>query len=79
MMDNVNYIYFINHLDELLKQYEGKFLVIKDESVIGIYETFDEAYDKTAETEELGTFIIQPCIDEDSDTYTFLSGNVTFA
>lgn len=54
--------YFKKHQVELVKQYEGKFIVIKNEKVIGVYETEIEAYQKTQETEELGTFLIQRCI-----------------
>ena len=29
--------YYLTHRDELLKKYEGKFLAIKDQQVIGVY------------------------------------------
>jgi len=53
--------YFIEHQDELVKQYNGKFIVIKDLKVIGAYDSELEAIQKTAEKHELGTFLVQKC------------------
>jgi len=77
-MTDKNYAYFTEHLDELIEKYSGKHIVIKDESIIGVYDTFKEAYDYTIKTEELGTFIIQQCVTEDEEMITFVSGNVAF-
>jgi hypothetical protein len=53
--------YYINNQDELVKKYNGKFIVIKNKSVIGTYDSEKEALEKTSATEELGTFIVQKC------------------
>ena len=53
--------YFINHQDELLRQYQGKVLVIKNQHVIGVYDDMLEAYLTTAKEHEVGTFLIQEC------------------
>ena len=58
-----DYEYFINNLSELYKKYGHRFLVIKEQQVIGTYDEFGAAYDETIKTEELGTFIIQECVD----------------
>jgi len=68
----------IEYLDELIDNYSGKHVVIKDESIIGVYETFKEAYNNTINTEEFGTFIIQQCVPEEEEMITFVSGNVAF-
>lgn len=79
-MCDLNYNYFLSHLDELCKKYDGKFLAIKDETVIGIYNSFDEAFCETEKNEKLGTFLIQYCSkDQDALANNFYSNNVVFA
>ena len=64
--------YYIDNQAELVKKYNGKFLVIKDQSVIGIYNTEIEAYTETVKEQELGTFLIQECEPGDENyTQTF--------
>ena len=49
------------HQDELLRQYKGKFLVIKNEVVIDAFDSESDAYQAAREKFELGTFLIQEC------------------
>ncbi len=66
--------YFKAHQDELVKKYEGKFLVIKDQEVRGVYNTEIEAYTDAKKKFELGTFLIQQCLPgQESYTQTFHS------
>ena len=66
--------YFKAHQEELIRQYKGKFLVIKDQKVEGVYETEIDAYNDAQKKFELGTFIIQQCIaGKDAYTQTFHS------
>lgn len=51
--------YYLDHKDELIHKYYNKFIVIKNNSVIGVYDSNSEALSKTAESHELGTFLIQ--------------------
>lgn len=53
--------YYIDHQDELVEKYRGKVIVIKDEKVIGVYDSDLEAIEKTSEKYELGTFLVQKC------------------
>ena len=53
--------YYLEHQDELVKQYNGKFIVIKDNKVIGAYDSELEAVTETSKQHELGTFLIQNC------------------
>jgi len=53
--------YYLEHQDELVKKYNGKFIVIKDLKVIGAYDSELEAIEKTSEKHELGTFLVQKC------------------
>ena len=71
--------YYIDHQDELVKAHNGKFIVIKNGQVIGVYDTEIEAYKETQKEHELGTFLIQACSPgKDNFTQTFHS-RVTFA
>lgn len=53
--------YYLSHQRELIEKYEGRFLVIKGEKVIGDYSSRIEAYQQTKKHHKLGTFIIQQC------------------
>lgn len=61
--------FFIKSQDELVKQYDGKVLIIKGNKIIGVYSTCLEAYTETLKSQELGTFMIQPCF-TGVDAYT---------
>jgi hypothetical protein len=66
--------YYLVHQLELVKKYNGKFIVIKDENVIGVYASHSEAYNETVKGHELGTFLIQHCLPgKDSYSQTFHS------
>jgi hypothetical protein len=53
--------YYLDHQDELVKSYSGKFLVIKDDAVIGVFDSEEEAFFVTEKKHEAGTFLIQLC------------------
>ncbi len=54
--------YFLDHQDELVRQYEGKFIVIKGSKVLGAYDSEFEAVQETTKEHELGSFLIQECV-----------------
>jgi len=53
--------YYIDHQDELVDKYHGKVIVIRDEQVIGAYDSDMEAIEKASEKYEIGTFLVQKC------------------
>jgi len=77
-MAEKNYKFFTERFDELYERYADKYIAIKDCGVIGAYDSFAEAVDKTVQSEELGTFSVQHCSREDIDGYNFYSNNVLF-
>lgn len=72
--------YYLSHQDDLVKKYNGRYIVIKEQTVIGDYSSFDEAIKNTlSQGHELGSFLIQECSEgEDAYTQTFHS-RVIFA
>ena len=66
--------YFKFHQNELVEKYRGKFLVIKDQGVQGVYDTEIEAYTDAKNKFGLGNFLIQQCLPgQESYTQTFHS------
>jgi len=66
--------YFLAHQQELARKYSGKILVIKEQTVIGVFDTELEAIQETSKTHELGTFLVQKADStEESHTQTFHS------
>ena len=53
--------FYLDHQDELVKGYDGKYIVIKNGEVLGAYDSDLEALEKTSKEHELGTFLIQKC------------------
>lgn len=53
--------YYLEHQDELVEKYKGKFVVIKNQQVIAAYESELDAIQETSKQHELGTFLVQKC------------------
>ena len=73
-----DYEYFKDNLSTLFEKYGNRFLVIKDKSVIGVFEDFKTAYYETLKNEKLGTFIIQECVDDPAKLVQHFQFNLTF-
>ena len=66
--------YYLQHQDELVSQYNGKFIVIENCQLIGSYNSEIEAITETTKQHELGTFLVQKCeIGTDSCSYMYHS------
>lgn len=71
--------YFLDHQDVLVEKYEGRFVVIVGDEVVGDYESASEAYfDTQDQGHELGTFLIQQAI-AGEEAYTTTITNAVFA
>lgn len=77
-MLDIEFNYYIKHQSELVEKYEGKFLVIKGEEVIGVYDSEDTAYFETLKKHEGGTFLIQLCETGDSSYTQIYHSRVSF-
>jgi len=65
------YKYFSDHLDEFIKKYKGKFIVLKNNCILGIYDSMPEAISETTKEHVLGTFIVQKCVPEEQNIQRF--------
>lgn len=57
--------YYLDNQTQLVEAYRNKFIVIKNNEVIGVYDSHNDAYVNTLKKEELGTFLIQHCLPGD--------------
>jgi len=71
--------WFIDHQDELVERYRGKVIAIKQQQVLGAFDSYFEAVEEVSKEHELGTFLTQLC-EPGRDCYTarFPSGRVSF-
>ena len=71
--------YFIDHQEELVKLYTGKYIVIYGQNVVGAYDSEMDALIDSESKYEPGTFLIQKCTSgKQAYTQTFHS-RVAFA
>lgn len=71
--------WYLAHQGELVAKHLGKVLVIRDQQVIGVYETEEEALFAAKARYQLGTFIIQKCTPGTDDTSMAFHSRVSFA
>ena len=57
--------YYRANKADFLKKYEGKFIVIKGQEVLGAFDEQLEAIDETRKAHELGTFLVQHVVEDD--------------
>lgn len=53
--------YYLENQTELVKKYNGKFIVIVGNTVVGIYDSEGDALIESKKKYEIGTFLIQLC------------------
>ena len=71
--------WYLSHQEELVEQYNGKVLVIKDNQVVGAYDDYATAVKESSKIMELGTFLVQRCTPGESDyTQTYYNHRVSF-
>lgn len=77
-MQSADYRWFVENRPELYKKYGAAYLAIKNQTVLGTFRTYADGVKVTSETEELGTFIIQLCGNDES-CYTNYISSMNFA
>ncbi len=51
--------YYLDHQEEIVKQYDGRVVAIKNGEVIGVYDSEAEAVVEARKEHEVGTFLVQ--------------------
>ena len=51
--------FYLAHQDERVKQYDGRYIAIKDQAVLAAYDSELIAVTETQKSHELGTFLVQ--------------------
>ena len=51
--------FYLDHQDEMVGKYDGKYVVIKDSQVLGAYDDELTAIMETQKSHKLGTFLVQ--------------------
>jgi hypothetical protein len=76
-MQDRDFEWFLENYNDLYDKYGRSFLAIKNEKVLGVYSSFNEAVDATLLSEEIGTFIVQECNGNES-AYTVQIASMHF-
>lgn len=58
--------YFVTNYQDLFKKYGHKFLAIKNQQVLGAYDSVPDTIKDLSSKYEIGTYIIQECTGDDS-------------
>ena len=53
--------YYLTNQKALVEKYHGKYIVVKGQAVIGVYDSEINAIDETNQKHEPGTFLVQKC------------------
>jgi Family of unknown function (DUF5678) len=61
--------YYLDNQADLVAKYRGKFVVIREDQVVGAYADEVEAVMETSKKFELGTFLVQK-VEPGSESYT---------
>jgi len=71
--------YYLEHQEELVKEYNGKYLIITSDGVVGAYETLNEGYEMALKTYGKGNFMLQLCSEGEKDySQRFFTSRVVF-
>ena len=61
--------WYLAHQEELVKEYNGRVLVIIGEKVVDNYDNYDNAFWGSVKNHKLGTFLLMEC-SEGEEAYT---------
>ena len=71
--------YYLEHQEELVSKYDGKYLIITNEGVVGAYDSLNEGYEVALKTYGKGNFMLQLCSEgEKDDSQRFFTSRVVF-
>ena len=65
--------FYKDNQKKFLSKYQNKVIVVKDTSVVGVYDDEATAYNESISKHKLGTFLIQKCVPQGETLQTFHS------
>lgn len=65
--------YFISHYQEIFDKYGHKFIAIKNNTILGSFDTELDAINEVSKKYPLGTFIVQECNGSESGYTNYIS------
>ena len=60
-MPEDQFTYYLNHQADLTEKYDGKFLIIRQSAVAGVFNSSFEAYKEISDKYLDGDFLLQRC------------------
>ena len=76
-MLDAEFKYYLDNQNEIVKLYNGKVVVIKDNKVVDAYDNKKQAYFESIKKYKLGTFLIMRC-SPGNEAYTINNPNLIF-
>ena len=73
------FTFYLANQDVLVQQYDGRFIAIRDDTVLGVYDSDLEAVTETQKTHPLGTFLVQKVSAGEADYSATFHSRVSFA
>ena len=70
--------FYLANQDRMVEQYDGKFIVIKDDEVLGAYDGELEAVTETQKVHPLGVFLVQKVSAGEADYTAKFHSRVSF-
>ena len=71
--------FYLSHQDEMVEKYDGKYIVIKNGVVVGVYEDELAAVTETQKSHDLGTFLVQKVSEGDTEYSQTFHSRVVFS
>lgn len=71
--------FYLSHQDEMVEKYDGKYVVIKNETVLGAYDDDLSAVAETQKSHEIGTFLVQKVSEGDTEYSQTFQSRVVFS
>jgi len=71
--------YYVQNQQKLVEKYAGKVLAIKNEEVLGVFDSESEAVKSLSDKHELGSYLLQRCQQGDESYTRAFHSRVVFA
>lgn len=69
----IDFDFFINNYQEIYNKYGHKFIAIKNQTILGSYDTELDAINNIGKQYPLGSFIVQECNGDESGYTNYIS------